>query len=98
MKSITDNEAKVLEVCLNYCTREGQLQDNCSAAGFKDFMKILGWNEKQVGGIVTSLQSKGMGYLETDEECFQSGHFYKIFHLSEKGINTIFDYKERKSY
>lgn len=85
MTHLTENEIKALKVCLNYKCREGQLSDNFSNGGQDEFKEVLGWNDKQVSGLISSLEQKGMGYGDDNEG---NGH---IFWLSELGVNTIFD-------
>jgi hypothetical protein len=88
--SLTENEVKALEVCLNYGDREAQLCDNFSNGGHKEFKAALGWNNKQVSALIGSLESKGMGYGDDNDG---NGH---IFWLSEEGVNAIFDIIEAR--
>lgn len=82
---LTQNEITALKICLNYDNREDQLSDNYSNGGAPEFKKALGWNDKQVAALISSLEQKGMGY---GDENNGNGH---IFWLSEDGVETIFD-------
>ncbi len=83
---LTANEIDALEVCLNYDTREGQLSDNYSNAGAAEIAAACGISKRAAGGVITSLQKKGLGMMDDEGD--------DIFWLSEKGVNTIFDYIE----
>ncbi len=85
MSNLTQNEITALKTCLNYETREGQLNDNFSNGGQEEFKEALGWSDKQVAALIGSLEEKDMGYGDHNEG---NGH---IFWLSELGVNTIFD-------
>jgi len=96
--TVTANEIVALKECLNYDDRSAQLADNYSNGGVDEFMKALGWNAKQVGGLISSLTEKGLVYHETAEERWEEGgfgqkrsDFYDICWLTELGVNTIFD-------
>jgi len=90
---LTDNEIKALEVCLNYDDRASQLDDNYSNGGTAEFMAALGWNEQQVGGLMTSLTEKGLGYA--DEEGV-NGQTIDTYWLTAEGVNAIFDIIEAR--
>ena len=83
--SLTDNEIIALKACLNYKSRQAQLDDNFSNGGHKEFKDALGWNDKQVSALIGSLESKGLGWGDKNDG---NGH---IFWLTEKGVNVIFD-------
>ena len=83
MNELTSNEIIALKLCLNYDDRTSQLNDNFSNGGADEFCDALGWNKKQAGGLMSSLEQKGMGFADSDG--------YDIFHLTEKGVNAIFD-------
>jgi hypothetical protein len=91
---LTENEIVAMKQCLNSSSREGQLGDNYSNGGTQEFMDALkntkgeGWNAQQVGGLMSSLEQKGMGFA--DEEGV-NGAAVDIFWLTEKGVNAIFD-------
>lgn len=84
---LTTNEITALKACLNYETRKSQLADNMSVGGVSEFKEVLGWNEKQVGGLITSLEQKGMGFMDEEDD---------IFWLTEDGVNAIFDIIEKE--
>ena len=83
MNNLTANEIAALKACLNYDDRESQLCDNFSDAGVQDFMELLDWDAQQVGGLISSLVSKGMGKMDDDG--------FDIFWPSEKGIDAAFN-------
>ena len=87
---LTDNEVKALKICLNCNTRESQLEDNFSNGGASEFMAALGWTNKQVAGLISSLEQKGLGCGDHNDG---NGH---IFWLTEFGVNTIFDVIEKE--
>lgn len=91
MPLITINEALCLIACLNYPSRDAQLDDNMSVAGARDFMKVLNWNAQQIGGLIASLEKKGLGQMDTEGI---NGEPLDLFWLSDRGINTIFNYLE----
>ena len=80
--TLTANEIVALKACLNYDNRESQLSDNYSNAGAAEFRAELKWNKNQVAALIGSLEDKGMGSMDGDDD---------IFWLSELGVNTIFD-------
>lgn len=83
MTTLTANEIIAMKACLNYKKRECQLEDNFSNAGAAEFREELGWSKHQVAGLISSLEKKGMGYIDSDE-C-------ALFWLSDEGVNAIFD-------
>ena len=87
---LTTNEAQALEICLNYDTRESQLEDNFSNGGSEEFQAALGWSKHQVAGLISSLEQKGLGWGDDNDG---NGH---IFWLSELGVNTIFNIIESR--
>lgn len=86
--NLTENEITALKACLNYSDRESQLSDNMSNGGTAEFKAELGWNSQQVGGLISSLIEKGLGYPDEDGV---NGNDVDIFWLTEKGVNAIFD-------
>jgi hypothetical protein len=106
---LTQAELTALQTCLNYNDRESQLEDNFSNGGPTEFMEALGWNAQQVGGLIASLVSKGLGGLDDrSDECLRddNGRLYPagkvpaelhIFWLSEKGVNAVFDAIEKSN-
>jgi hypothetical protein len=83
---LTQNEVTALRICLNYDRRDEQLSDNYSNGGTEEFMAALNWNAQQVGGLMTSLTEKGLGYHDEEED---------VFWLTEAGVNAIFDIIEQ---
>lgn len=88
--TLTENEIIALKACLNYKTREEQLEDNFSNGGLEEFMEVLEWNKKQAAALIGSLEEKGMGYSDENQG---NGN---IFWLSELGVNTIFNIIEAR--
>jgi len=91
---LTDNEIAALKICLNYDDREAQLEDNFSNGGPREFAdQIFDGNLRAAGGLITSLQQKGLGDLDdrTGEGWGHQPVDMHIFWLSELGVNTIFD-------
>lgn len=80
--NLTENEIKAMKICLNYTTRESQLNDNFSNGGPQEFMDELNWNAQQVGGLMSSLEKKNMGFADAE---------FPIFWLTEEGVNALFD-------
>ena len=91
MKKITftENELRAVKVCLNYNDRESQICDNYSNGGVEEFKLELDWNDQQVGGLISSMTEKGIGYIDNEES---DG----IFWLTEDGINAYFDQLEKQ--
>ena len=87
MTTLTNNEIKALEACLNYDNRESQLSDNFSNGDVDELAYALDMNEQQVGGVMTSLTKKGLGSYDADDD---------IFWLTEDGVNAIFDVIEAR--
>jgi hypothetical protein len=83
--SLTQNEKTFLKLCLNYDTIEQQLGDNYSNGGIDEAMSLFDgakqYKRQAAGGLLSSLQQKGMGELDT--EC-------DMFCLSERGIHAAF--------
>ena len=80
--TLTENEIVALKACLNYDDRETQKIDNYSNAGAEEFRAELNWSNHQVAGLISSLEAKGMGDMDEQDD---------IFWLSDLGIDTIFD-------
>ena len=83
MTTITNNERQALEICLNYTDREGQLSDNYSNGGPAEFASIFDGNMQAVGGLIASLEQKGLAYSDDEDST--------MVWLTEKGVNVIFD-------
>lgn len=88
--TLTDNEIKVLESCLIYDVRECQLQCNPSDTVAADIAKLLGWTLQQAGGLMSSLQKKGMIWLEDHDDRTD-------VYLTDEGVNAIFDVIEARA-
>lgn len=81
--NLTANEIAALELTLNYNDREVQKSDNYSNAGIEEFAsEIFEGNLHAAAGLVSSLEKKGLGVNEDDDE---------LFWLSDAGIDAIFD-------
>lgn len=91
---ITENEGRALVACLNYNDIEDQLDDNYSNGGPDEFAELLGWNKKQVGGLISSLEKKGLGFEEPVENGLEE---YSIFWLSELGVRVAFAFSESRA-
>lgn len=90
--TLTDNEIKVLESCLNYDNRDCQLEDNPSNTDASDIAALLGWTRQQAGGLMSSLEKKGMIWIE------DADYWKGLVYLTDKGINTIFDIIEAEQH
>lgn len=96
----TTNEIAAMKLCLNYDDRATQLDDNFSNAGPTDFAKALGWTMHQVGGLVASLEKKGVAWLDNRDGDFGVAADDVDMHivwLTEKGVNEIFDIIEAEA-
>ena len=85
--TLTENEMKAVKVCLNYNNRDAQLNDNYSNGGVEEFKLELGWNDQQIGGLISSMAEKGIGYMDNK-------YANAIFWLTEDGVNAYFDQLE----
>jgi hypothetical protein len=83
---ITAAERTALETCLNYTDRAGQLSDNYSNGGPAEFAAALDWNKQQVGGLITSLENKGLAISDEEDS--------RMVWITEEGVNAIFDILE----
>lgn len=84
--TLTENEAKLLNLCLNYEDRGSQICDNYSNGDLKDAQRVAG-GKHEGAGLVGSLIKKGLvGELDSREG--------DIIWLTELGVNTIFDHNE----
>lgn len=81
--TLTDNEVKALEACLNYSDRASQLSDNYSVAGAAEIAVAIGSSRKAAGGVQSSLIQKGLAFIDEDD--------VDILWLTEAGVNAIFD-------
>lgn len=83
--SLTQNEKTFLKLCLNYDTVEAQIGDNYSNGGIDEAMNLFDGTKQSkrqaAGGLLSSLQQKGMGWLDTE---------YDMFCLTERGIHAAF--------
>ena len=96
---LTENEKEALRICLNYDSRESQLDDNYSNGGPYEFaLQLFDGNMKAAGGLISSLQKKGLGWLDdrTDEGFGRRPASEHIFWLSSDGVNAIFDIIEEE--
>jgi hypothetical protein len=83
--SLTENELTFLKMCLNYSDIENQLSDNYSNGGIDEAMELFEgtkqYRRQAAGGLISSLQKKGMGYLDCE---------YDQFALTEAGVYAAF--------
>ena len=86
MIDLTQNEMQVMKLTLNYEDRESQLSDNMCNAGTVDVMQNTGWSKEKVGGVISSLEKKGL--IEPDES--KRGYAFIIW-LTREGVNAYFD-------
>ena len=84
--TLTDNEAKVLNLCLNYDDRGSQICDNYSNGDLKDAQRVAG-GKHEGAGLIGSLVKKGLIDDPASDE-------QQIIWLTELGVNTIFDHNE----
>ena len=84
--NLTENEIKLLKTCLNYDDRETQLNDNFTNCTIEDAMKVLNWNVFQIGGLLSSLITKRLMYVENSSDRKQDD-----IYITEEGVNAIFD-------
>lgn len=90
--SYTQNEIAALKMCLNYNDRASQADDNHSDASPVTIAKALGWDMQQVGGLLSSLEKKGVAYV--DDRSGDHGVFdvsEHIVYLTKAGIDAIFN-------
>lgn len=100
MTTLTQNEITAMKLCLNYDDRQAQHDDNFSPCGPLDIAEALGWDMHQVGGLLTSLQSKGLAYVddrEGDSGLTGCGVDMHIVWLLEAGVDAIFDIIEQEA-
>lgn len=99
MTNITKNEFIAMQACLNYDTVEDQLEDNFSDAGPTEVMEMLGWNEQQVAGLITSLKAKGLCDVD-DRSADDLPHSVTIkdhiLFLTHDGIRAVFAEIEKR--
>lgn len=88
MSELTNNEIKVLELSLNYDDREGQLGDNYSNFDVEAAKSELNFNAQQVGGVVSSLVTKGLMFVDDEDS--------KMVWHTDEGVNAIFDIIEAR--
>ena len=93
--SITENEFKALQTCLLHFDREDQKDENISEGGMAEFMSVLGWNSRQVAGLISSMEQKGFGEME-HHNTRGDNMKHDIFWLSDHGIDAVFDVIEGK--
>lgn len=91
MTNLTKNEITILKTCLNYDNREDQLSDNMSNGYVESFMNVLNMNAQQVGGIMSSLQQKGLCWPSEESD------LEPVFWITEKGVNAVFDIIEKEN-
>lgn len=87
MTNLTAKEIQVLRNNLNYSNRADQLSDNFSDSTLTDDARSLGVTTNVIRGVYLSLSNKELGHVVERDSKVDT-----YFQLSEKGINTIFDY------
>lgn len=87
MINLTTKEIQVLRNNLNYSNRNDQLSDNFSDSTLTEDARSLGVTTSVVRGVYLSLSNKDLGHVVE-----RNNEVDTYFQLSEKGINTIFDY------
>jgi hypothetical protein len=80
--TLTENEIAAVKMTLNYDDRANQHADNYSNAGMDEMTAELGWNKHQVAALMGSLEAKGIGSYDEDDD---------LFWLTSFGVDTIFD-------
>jgi len=84
--TLTTLEAELLSKCLNYDTRNDQLQDNYTNADLSDAYNICG-GKHEAAGVIGSLIKKGLICdLDADDG--------SMIWLTEDGIHAIFNHQE----
>ena len=95
MTNFTQNEIAALKMCLNYDDRESQHGDNHSDATPVTIAEALGWNMNQAGGLISSLSSKGVIWVDDREgEPWHMDVSMHVVYLTERGVDAIFDIVE----
>lgn len=95
--TLTQNEIAAMKLCINYTDdREVQRGDNHSDATPHTIAKEFGWNMQQVGGLLSSLEQKGMVWVddrsgEADPVVRNNPKFHVVYLTDEIGIDAIFD-------
>jgi hypothetical protein len=87
--NLTALEAALLTQCLNYDTREDQMQDNYTNADLSDAHSICG-GKHQAAGVIGSLCKKGFIADPANDE-------QQLIWLTVNGINAIFDHINENS-
>ena len=87
MVKLTDKEKKMLSAfvedsCPNH-SYEQLLEDNFTWANANDLQKVLGWDKQTIGGVMSSLEKKGL--IEDSGES-PRGASVNDFALNEDGI------------
>ena len=87
--SLTKNEASFLAICLNYDNAEQQRSDNYSNGGIAEATRLFNHattklNRQAAGGLLSSLNSKNLGYLDDE---------FDSFYLSDIGIDAAIEAK-----
>ena len=92
MTKFTQNEIAALKMCLNYDNRTCQHDDNHSDATPVTIAEAFGWNMQQVGGLLSSLSSKGAAWVDDREgEPWHKDVSMHVVYLTEKCVDEICD-------
>ena len=84
----TEMEMKVIKAIgssLNYDTLEANIDDNATALEIKETAEITGLSTKQVRGIFSSLEQKGLMYLEE-----MNMGTWRIMAITEEGLREYY--------
>ena len=95
MGNLTHNEVKALaNWTFNYDNAEDEKRDHATCVGTEELKEILGWNAKQVGGLISSLLKKGVIAEHEKAEVDPLGRRIEdACYLSDTGINLAFALK-----
>jgi hypothetical protein len=106
--NLTQDEKEAMIICLNSDSREGQMSDNFSNGGPKEFADDLyDGDMTQAQELIASLEGKGVGWLDDRDGdlnvCVDDqgnpktvALADKIFWLTEDGVNAIFDLTDQE--
>ena len=103
MTTLTQNEIAAMKLCINATyDREVQRGDNHSDATPHTIAKEFGWTMQQVGGLLSSLEQKGMVWVddrsgEADPVVRNNPKFHVVYLTDEIGIDAIFDIIEQEA-
>jgi predicted transcriptional regulator len=92
----TDNEAKMISAfvmagmdCTGADTAEALKDDNMSWMNADDLADVLGWNKQTIGGVMRSLQRKGL-IVDSGEPGPRGFTYLHDFFASDEAIDWYF--------